>query len=348
MRVRRLPERTSPQTHSRLMQKKTSDSGELVSITRRDTLWVLGAGLAVAACTSDSGTSDGSGGTSGAGGGGAGGSGGVGGAAGDAGSAGSGQAGTGAEAGTGGTGSTTGWGSGGTAGMTDKANYPNPFTNAPSGCNLICSTTEGPCTTETTIDRVDISEGYPGIPMRIAMRFVDPNCNPISGAWVQIWHTKITGVYSGVTPSGSFCYGDEPQAEQEMYFRGSQTTDSDGVVYFDSCFPGWYSSRAVHVHFEVRMNDSTYVISQLLWDDELVDEIFTNHADYREFGLPNVHLDDDNVVGGESDKSPYLYDVQKMSDGTMLVSKTITIQSGGPGCSAAGGGGGGMGGPPGG
>ncbi|MEZ4228395.1 MAG: hypothetical protein R3B89_04465 [Polyangiaceae bacterium] len=316
------------------MQKKTNQPGKLASISRRNTLWVLGAGIAVAACSSDSNSSDGTGGTSGAGG--SGGS--AGGEAGKAGSAG--------EAGSGGTSSTTGWGSGGTAGMTDKANYPNPFANAPSSCNLICSTTEGPCTTETTIERVDVSEGYPGIPMRIAMRFVDASCNPISGAWVQIWHTKITGVYSGVTPSGSFCYGDEPEAEQEMYFRGSQTTDSDGVVYFDSCFPGWYSSRAVHVHFEVRVNNSSYVVSQLLWEDELVDDIFTNHADYKEFGIPNVHLDDDNVVGGESDKSPYLYDVQKMSDGAMLVSKTITIQSGGPGCSASGGGG--MGGPPGG
>ncbi|MGE0323142.1 MAG: hypothetical protein AB7S68_12605 [Polyangiaceae bacterium] len=238
------------------MQKKTSQPDALVSISRRNTLWVLGAGLA-AACTSESSSSDATGGSSGAG---SGGTAGTGASAGDGGTGGSG-----AEAGTRGSGSTTGWGSGGTAGMTDKANYPNPFADAPGSCNLICSTTEGPCTTETTIERVDVSEGYPGIPMRIAMRFVDPSCNPISGAWVQIWHTKITGVYSGVTPSGSFCYGNEPEAEQEMYFRGSQTTDSDGVVYFDSCFPGWYSSRAVHVHFEVRVNNSSYVISQLLW-----------------------------------------------------------------------------------
>lgn len=313
---------------------------------RRRTLWMLGAGLAVTACGAES-SGDGSTSSSG----GAGTTGVDGSSSGNASSSGEGssvggsssEGSSGEVADTGSTGacgSATAWATGGTAAMTMKSCYPDPFASAPTTCTLICATTEGPCTTETTIEREDISEGYTGLPVRMGLRFVDEDCNPVAGATVQVWHTKLTGVYSGVTPSGMMCYGDEPDAEDEMFFRGSQTTDADGVVYFDSCFPGWYSGRAVHVHFQAQIDDSSWIVSQLLWDDAVVAEVFAEHAEYAGFGQPDTTNGTDNVIGGEDDKSPYLFDVQRMADGAMLASKTITIRSGGPGCTAAGSGGG--------
>lgn len=232
------------------------------------------------------------------------------------------------------------WAFGGTAAMTMKGCYPNPFAQGASSCALVCSTTEGPCTTEDSPEREDVSEGLTGLPVRMMLRFVDTDCNPIEGAEVRVWHTKVDGVYSGPTPSGAFCYGDQPDAASQMFFRGTQVSGADGVVAFDSCFPGWYSSRAVHVHFQVTLADSTWVVSQLIWDDALVDEICGSHPDYAEFGQPDTTSANDTVFGGTDDIEAYTFEVERMADGAMLAYKTITVKSGGPGCEAQGSGGG--------
>ena len=39
----------------------------------------------------------------------------------------------------------------------------------------------------------------------------------------------------------------------ETWCRGVQATDSDGRVYFDSVYPGWYQGRTTHIHVTVRV-----------------------------------------------------------------------------------------------
>ncbi len=235
------------------------------------------------------------------------------------------------------------WATGGTAAMTAKDCYPDPFAAGVVSCALLCQTTEGPCTA-ATLDRQDVSEGWPGLPVRLALKIVRAeSCEAVEGAVVEIWHTQRTGVYSGVTPSGSFCYGDDPDAENYLYFRGTQTTDAEGRVDFDTCFPGWYPSRAVHIHFRVYLGGDEHLTSQLFFDDALNEEIFASHPDYSEFGQPGTVNTNDNIIGGVDDLSPYLLDVARMPDGAMLASKTVAIRSSTDDalCSA-----GGMGGPP--
>ncbi len=218
------------------------------------------------------------------------------------------------------------WATGGTAAMTAKDCYPDPFEAGVMTCALLCSTTEGPCTADT-IERQDVSEGWPGLPVRLALKFVDADtCEPVEGAVVEIWHTQRTGVYSGETPSGAFCYGDDPDAENYLYFRGSQTTDAAGRVDFDTCYPGWYSSRAIHIHFRVYLDGNTYLTSQLFFTEALTEEIFASHVDYAEFGQPDTVNSNDNVIGGEDDLSPYLLDTQRMADGAMLAWKVVAIR----------------------
>lgn len=218
------------------------------------------------------------------------------------------------------------WASGGTAAMTKKECYPDPFAGVAS-CMLLCQTTEGPCTADT-LERQDVSEGWSGLPVRLSLKIVDKDtCEPVEGVQLEIWHTQRTGVYSGVTPSGAFCYGNDPDAENYLYFRGMQTTDAQGRVDFDTCFPGWYSGRCIHIHFRVWTGASDYVISQLVFDDALVEEIFATHPEYVEFGQPNTWNTNDNIVGGVDDLSPYVLDIQRMADGAMLASKVIAIRS---------------------
>jgi hypothetical protein len=63
--------------------------------------------------------------------------------------------------------------------------------------------------------------------------------------------------------------------------------------------PGWYSGRAVHIHFKVRTNPAsntgTEFTSQLFFDDDLSAEIFTTWSLYSEKGTQDVTNDHDNI-----------------------------------------------------
>ncbi len=219
------------------------------------------------------------------------------------------------------------WATGGTAAMTAKACYPDPFAGGVQSCLLICETTEGPCTADTQ-DREDVSEGYAGLPVRLALLIVDATtCMPVPNVRVEIWHTQRTGVYSGNTPNPQTCSGGDADAPNHFYFRGSQTAGDDGRVDFDTCYPGWYSGRAIHIHFRVYIGDQATTTSQLFFDDALNAEIFADHPDYSEFGQPNTTNDVDNVIGGEDDLTPYLLDIARMPDGAMLASKIIGVRT---------------------
>jgi protocatechuate 3,4-dioxygenase beta subunit len=227
-----------------------------------------------------------------------------------------------AEGGTTSTGSATAWASGGTASMTDAASYPNPFATAVTSCVLAATATAGPCTEAADQVRKDVSEGYSGLPMRLALRVVDASCNPVAGASVKIWHTQLTGSYSGDTPNAGMCLEDQADSAKH-YFRGLQTTDADGRVDFDSCFPGWYRGRAIHIHYTVSRNGKSYT-SQLVFEQALIDEIFTTHAEYKGFGLPDTPNATDNVVGN-GDLESFTLVTSRLSDGAMMAAKQLVV-----------------------
>jgi protocatechuate 3,4-dioxygenase beta subunit len=208
--------------------------------------------------------------------------------------------------------------------MTASSTYPDPFGAAAAGCTLYVAATEGPCTEAADQVRKDVSEGLTGLPMRLALRVVDASCNPIAGAKVKIWHTQISGSYSGETPNAGMCVAATADRAKH-YFRGVQTTDADGRVDFDSCFPGWYRGRTVHIHFTVTVKGTSFT-SQIVFDDALVDEIFTAHAEYSAYGAPDTHNTDDNIVSG--DVAAYTATAARMTDGAMLASKQIAVSLG--------------------
>jgi len=82
-----------------------------------------------------------------------------------------------------------------------------------------------------------------GVPLGITLTLVDPvsSCAPVVGAAVYLWHCDALGRYSlyssGVTG--------------ESWLRGVQATDAAGQVRFTTIFPGCYSGRWPHVHFEI-------------------------------------------------------------------------------------------------
>jgi protocatechuate 3,4-dioxygenase beta subunit len=218
------------------------------------------------------------------------------------------------------------WAVGGTAAMLQKDCYPSPFESTPDTCALLCETTAGPCTADSA-DREDVSEGLSGLPVRLLFRVLDDSCRPVPGATVFIWHTQRSGVYSGETPAGAFCYGDDPSAARALYFRGHQNTDEDGIVAFDTCFPGWYPGRPPHIHIQVQLGEDLYLTTQVAFDDALSAEICSGHEDYATFGPPDTTLATDGVLGRVDDLTPYILDTQRMADGAMLASKTIVVRA---------------------
>ncbi|MGC4095239.1 MAG: hypothetical protein QM756_46420 [Polyangiaceae bacterium] len=228
-----------------------------------------------------------------------------------------------------------GWATGGTAAM--KGDYTDPFkAGLGSACTLTCAATLGPCYAET-LTRKDISEGQLGLPLRMAFLIVDEKCRPIRGATLDIWHTAPSGLYSGAETSQMCTLGD-PKARASRWFRGMQTSDENGRVDFDSCFPGWYSSRTIHVHFSVRIGQTEYVTSQLFFDDALSDQIVAGEPLYRERGARDTTNQNDGVVSA-NEVGAYSFQTERMADGVMLAWKTLVIRGSADSalCSLAGG-----------
>jgi protocatechuate 3,4-dioxygenase beta subunit len=82
-----------------------------------------------------------------------------------------------------------------------------------------------------------------GIPLTVTLNLVGASggCAVLAGYAVYLWHCDQGGLYSlysaGVT--------------DQNYLRGVQTTDGGGNVSFQTVFPGCYSGRWPHIHFEV-------------------------------------------------------------------------------------------------
>ncbi len=81
-----------------------------------------------------------------------------------------------------------------------------------------------------------------GVPLAIVLNLVSASsCEPLAGQAVYIWHCDRLGRYS--------LYGSG--VTDQNYLRGVQAANSGGTVTFTSIFPGCYSGRWPHIHFEV-------------------------------------------------------------------------------------------------
>jgi protocatechuate 3,4-dioxygenase beta subunit len=136
---------------------------------------------------------------------------------------------------------------------------------AGESCPLTPRQTEGPFYFDPRLVRRDIREGRPGVPLRLRLQVVGAaDCAPHERARVDVWHCDAAGAYSGY---------DSERSAGEAWLRGTQLADSEGVVAFETLYPGWYSGRAVHVHVKARTADGREIASQIYFPDELSDRI---------------------------------------------------------------------------
>ncbi|MFG2554403.1 intradiol ring-cleavage dioxygenase [Streptomyces sp. NPDC048581] len=184
-----------------------------------------------------------------------------------------------------------------------------------SGCmTLMSSVTEGPYYLDNALVRKDITEGKSGVPLTLRLTVVDATdgCTPVKGAAVEIWHCDAWGYYSGYTtanPGGSAPAESEDgsTANDNTYLRGYQIANANGVVKFETIFPGWYTPRTCHIHLKVhtggQKEDGTYeggkvnYTGQLFFADDIAEEIFTLEP-YSKHSGSYTTLDNDMVYDG--------------------------------------------------
>lgn len=160
--------------------------------------------------------------------------------------------------------------------------------------------TEGPYFVDGQLNRSDIridpTDGSvkAGRLLRLTYRVSDVTggmCAPLAGAQVDVWHCDALGVYSGVRDASFDTSG-------QLWLRGYQVTDEDGIAEFITIVPGWYPGRAVHIHFKIRTNledEQGYEFtSQLFFDPAQIEEIYAQEP-YAAKGLPNTPNERDGI-----------------------------------------------------
>jgi len=143
-----------------------------------------------------------------------------------------------------------------------------------------------------------VKEGVP-LTLNINVASISNNsCTPIEGAQVDVWHCDASGQYSGVSAQGSDTSG-------QKFLRGYQLTDANGAVQFQTIYPGWYSGRAVHIHFTIRTKGADsqdyQFTSQFFFDDTLTDQVHALQP-YASKGQREIRNADDNIFNGGGDQ----------------------------------------------
>lgn len=178
-------------------------------------------------------------------------------------------------------------------------------TSSTGVCTATNDETAGPYPTKTPSSyvRSNIVDGQAGVPLTINITICNTNnsCNVLANAIVDIWHCTAVGYYSEYTdtPGGGYSTVDYTSSH---FLRGRQTTDSSGLVSFTSIFPGWYSSRAPHIHVHVYNNSGTsLLVTQIAFPTDICNTVYTTASDYKAHGTQDTANTADSVFSDSLD-----------------------------------------------
>jgi len=195
-----------------------------------------------------------------------------------------------------------GCGNGSTSSPTSPASPPpTPATSsspAATGCVVRPALTEGPYFVDERLNRSDIrtdpadGSARPGVPLRLTFRVTRSSgstCAALAGVFVDVWHCDALGTYSDVQG-----------ASGRKFLRGYQATDASGVAQFTTIFPGWYSGRAIHLHFKIRtsLGGGGYEFTSQLFFDESVTAAVLAQSPYSTKGQPDTSNARDGIYQG--------------------------------------------------
>ncbi|KIY72338.1 aromatic compound dioxygenase, partial [Cylindrobasidium torrendii FP15055 ss-10] len=168
------------------------------------------------------------------------------------------------------------------ASVTATAANPHVTSIDNDTCVTAPETVEGPYYINNEYVRYDLIEDQEGVPLVIDVGVIDTNtCEPLPGAFVDIWAANSTGVYGGYPAQlGAL-------ERNETFLRGGQATDENGIAEIKTLYPGFYQGRTAHVHtfiitdYEVADNGtiishagSLVHIGQFFFDEDWNDQVY--------------------------------------------------------------------------
>jgi protocatechuate 3,4-dioxygenase beta subunit len=178
---------------------------------------------------------------------------------------------------------------------------PTPTATTLPSCVVRPALTEGPYFVDEKLNRSDIrSDTNTGVVKQGVLltlsfqisKVVTGGCSALSGVMVDVWHCDALGIYSDVDDPGFNTQG-------QNFLRGFQLTDSNGLATFTTIYPGWYSSRAVHIHFKLRTLSSSGSVtseftSQLFFNESITDLVHAT-SPYNTKGYRDTLNSEDNI-----------------------------------------------------
>ncbi len=116
---------------------------------------------------------------------------------------------------------------------------------------------------------------------------------------VDVWHCDADGNYSLPALNRS------KTSTQSNFLRGVQLTDINGMVEFNTIYPGWYPRRAVHIHLKIHSKSACpqsqhYKLGavchtgQIFFPEEVSEQV-SRLAPYCRNKIPRTHHLDDFI-----------------------------------------------------
>jgi protocatechuate 3,4-dioxygenase beta subunit len=137
-----------------------------------------------------------------------------------------------------------------------------------------------------------------GVPLTVELTVTENTTGAaLPGAAVYLWHCDAAGRYS--------LYSDG--ATDQNWLRGVQAADANGKVTFTTIYPGAYSGRWPHIHFEVYASlDEATAAGKISATSQLALPGDASAAVYATDGYPGsadnlsgTSLESDNVFGDD-------------------------------------------------
>ncbi|CAP86696.1 hypothetical protein E8E15_009951 [Penicillium rubens] len=200
----------------------------------------------------------------------------------------------------------------------DYSTDPDVLFGTDATCILGPEVTQGPYYVTGELVRENIAESQEGIPLYMDIQLIDTNtCEPIPDIYMDLWHCNSTGVYSGVVASGNGNSDDETNLNT-TFNRGVQKSNKEGVIQFQSNFPGHYTGRATHIHVLTHPANETKVLA-----NGTISGLYTSHSSH----VGQIFFDQD-LISAVDEVAPYSTNTQELTanaDDSILAEELDTI-----------------------
>ncbi|KAJ5252931.1 hypothetical protein N7489_003341 [Penicillium chrysogenum] len=195
----------------------------------------------------------------------------------------------------------------------DYSTDPDVLFGTDATCILGPEVTQGPYYVTGELVRENIAESQEGIPLYMDIQLINTNtCEPIPGDLHGLVALQLHFVASGNGNS------DDETNLNTTFNRGVQKSNKEGVIQFQSNFPGHYTGRATHIHVLTHPANETKVLA-----NGTISGLYTSHSSH----VGQIFFDQD-LISAVDEVAPYSTNTQELTanaDDSILAEELDTI-----------------------